>query len=303
MGDPTAQALCEALRRQDWRTARDVLIPVTDPDHHAFCLWAACRVQGVQDWIGEWVDAEPQSTLPLLVRGAHAVDWAWEARGDAWASRTSHEQFREFHRRLTLAEDCLKEVVARDPDDTTARSFLVTAARGLQVDREEAERRFYEVVARHPWHRLAHVQMLQYRCAKWFGSHEEMFGFARTVAAEAPPGTGLAHLVSMAHLELWLKLPEGEDDQYLQQSEVLEELHSAADRSVRHPAHGRYPGWPAPHNNFAMCFALGGDHAAAAEQFRRIGDMVTQLPWAYLDGDDPGTPFAQWREKATGGWG
>ncbi|PWU53258.1 DUF4034 domain-containing protein [Micromonospora globispora] len=303
MGDPTAHALHEALSRRDWRTARDVLLTITDPDHHALCLNAAARVQGVQEWIGEWVEAEPRSTLPLLVRGTHGVHWAWEARGGAWAARTSQEQFREFRRRLTFAENCLDEVAERDPEDTTARAFLVASARGRQVDRDEAARRFADVVARHPWHRYAHVQMLQYRCAKWFGSHEEMFDLARTTAAEASPASGLAHLVSMAHLEMWLKLPYGEDDQYLQQAEVLAELRSAADRSVRHPEHGRYPGWPAPHNNFAMCFALGGDHAAAAEQFRAIGDLVTELPWSYLDGRDPGAPFTQWREKVTGGQG
>lgn len=72
---------------------------------------------------------------------------------------------------------------------------------------------------------------------------------------------------------------------------------------MRHAEHGRYPGGAAPHNNSAMCFALGGEYAAAAEQVRRIGDVVTELPWAYLDRDDPGTPFAQRREKVTGGWG
>ena len=63
MGDPTAHALHEALSRRDWRIARDVLLTITDPDHHALCLNAAARVQGVQEWIGEWVEAEPRSDI------------------------------------------------------------------------------------------------------------------------------------------------------------------------------------------------------------------------------------------------
>ncbi|MFG3302474.1 DUF4034 domain-containing protein [Micromonospora chersina] len=297
MGDPTARALSEALARRDWRTGRDVLVTVTDPDHQAFCLHAAGRVPGVQEWIGEWADAEPRATLPLLVRGTHAVHWAWEARGGASSSLTSQEQFREFRKRLTFAENLLDEVAARDPDDTTARAFLVTSARGRQVDRDEAARRFADVVARHPWHRLAHVQMLQYRCAKWFGSDDEMFEFARSAAAKAPAASGLAHLVAAAHLEMWLKLPAGEDDAHLRDPEVLAELRAAADHSVRHPEHGRYPGWPQPHNNFAMCFAVGGDHAAAAERFGALGDLVTELPWSYLG--DPGSAFTRWRRTVT----
>ncbi|MEU9826835.1 DUF4034 domain-containing protein [Micromonospora chersina] len=298
MGDPAARALCAALRERDWRAARDVLVTVTDPDDQAFCMYAAGRVPDVQEWIGEWADAEPRSTLPLLVRGTHAVHWAWQARGSASASRTREEQFREFHRRLTLAENLLDEVAGRDPEDTTARAFLVTAARGRQVDRDEANRRFAEVVTRHPWHRLAHAQMLQFRCAKWFGSDEQMFDFARTAAAKAPAASGLAHLVASAHLEIWLKLRSGEDDRYLQQAEVRAELRAAADQSVRHPQHGRYAGWPTAHNMFAMAFAVGGDHAAAAEQFRTIGDQVTELPWAYA-GRNPVRVFRKWRGKVT----
>lgn len=40
------------------------------------------------------------------------------------------------------------------------------------------------MVKRHPFHRIAHEQMLQYLCRKWFGSHEEMFAFAFCLAGE-----------------------------------------------------------------------------------------------------------------------
>ncbi|WDZ85176.1 DUF4034 domain-containing protein [Micromonospora cathayae] len=298
MGEPTARELITALERRDWRTARDLLTPVTDPDDHAFHVSVAADVPGVQEWIREWVEAEPRSTLPLLVQGAHAVYWAWEARGAQAASRTSQEQFREFWRRLKFAENCLDEVAARDPDDTTARAFLVTSARGRQVDRAEADRRFGEVVERHPGHRIAHEQMLQYRCAKWSGSHEEALEFARTASAGAPAGTPLGQLVSAAHLEVWLRLPAGEDDEYLRSDEVVAELNAAADHSVRHPDHRPRPGWPTLHNSFAMAFTLAGDHDSAAGQFAVIGDRVTNWPWQYLSGGTV-TAFTRWRRVVT----
>ncbi|MGC5021485.1 DUF4034 domain-containing protein [Micromonospora sp. DT47] len=297
-GDPTARALREAGERRDWRAVRDLLVPVTDPDDHAFYVSAVADVTGVQEWIGEWIDAEPRSTLPVLVRGAHAVYWAWEARGGGRASQTRQEQFKEFFRRLKLAENCLDEVADRDPDDTTARTFLVTAARGRQVDRDEAQRRFDDVVARHPWHRIAHEQMLQYRCHKWFGSHEEMFDFARTAVAKAPAGSPLGQLVPAAHLERWLDLPSGEDAAYLDDDAVRAELNAAADTSVRHPGYQARPGWATVHNSFAMAFAMSGDLRSAAGQFEVIGDLVTASPWQYLNGRDPGAPFTAWRRKA-----
>lgn len=299
MGDPTAAALRMALQQRDWRTARDLLTPITDPDDHAFYLSVAGNVPGVQDWIGEWIDAEPRSTLPLLVRGVHAVFWAWEARGGARASQTRQEQFREFWKRLKLAENCLDEVADRDPDDTTARTFLVASARGRQVDREEAQRRFDAVIERHPWHQVAHEHMLQYLCKKWFGSHEEMFEFARGTVAKAPAGSPLGTLVPVAHLEKWIDLPIGEDAEYIGEAAVIAELNEAADHSVRHPDYQRRPGWPVVHNTFAMGFAMAGDFPSAAEQFEVIGDLVTEWPWQYHS-NDPVASFSAARQRVSG---
>ncbi|WP_165945708.1 DUF4034 domain-containing protein [Micromonospora sp. KC606] len=296
-GDPTARALREAGARRDWAAVRDLLTPVTDPDDHAFYVSALAGVDGLQDWIGEWVDAEPRSSLPTLVRGAHAVYWAWEARTAARASQVSQEQFKEFWRRLRLAENCLDEVVDRDPDDTTARTFLVTSARGRQVEPDEATRRFAEVVARHPTHRIAHEQMLQFRCRKWFGSHEQMFEFAREAVTKSPAGSALGHLVVVAHLEQWLDLPEGEDDEYLDDDAVRAELNAAADHSVRHPDYRPRPGWASVHNTFAMGFAKVGDLPSAAGQFEVIGDQVTEWPWQYIN-RNPVIPFLAWRDEA-----
>ena len=180
-----------------------------DPDDRAFYLTVAADTPGVEQWIGQCVAAEPYSTLPLLVQGARAVYWAWEARGGYGAEHPSQEQFGEFFRRLRFAENCLDEVVERDPDDVAAWTFLVRCARGRQVDRVEAQRRFDEVVKRHPYHRIAHEQMLQYLCRKWFGSHEEMFAFARSAAAASPPGYPLAGLVAIAHIERGSTCPAG----------------------------------------------------------------------------------------------
>ncbi|GAB2937891.1 hypothetical protein GCM10027280_27630 [Micromonospora polyrhachis] len=295
MGDPAARLVYDALARRDWPTARDALTSVTDPDDHAFCVSVAAEVPGVQDWIEEWITAEPDSTLPVLVRGTHAVRWAWEARGTARAAYTSQDQFREFHKRLKFAENCLDEVVERDPDDTTGRMYLVLSARGRQVDRAEVRRRFDEVIARHPYHRLAHEHMLQYRCQKWSGSHEEMFTFARESAAKAPAGSSLGELIAVAHIERWLGLPSPEDADYMKTSAVVAELNAAADRSIRHPDFQRQSGWPVLHNLFAFAFALAGDHRSALEQFDVVGDQVTEWPWQYLNGRDPAGRFVRAR--------
>ncbi|MGA5300445.1 DUF4034 domain-containing protein [Nucisporomicrobium flavum] len=288
-GDPRARALLDALTARDWRTARDVLAGATEPDTRAYLMEVAWKVDGVQEWIGEWIDAEPQSTLPLLVRGCHAVGWAWEARGAAQAQYTSEEQFRRFHNRLRMAENALDEVIARDPEDVTARTWLVTSARGRQLDADEAQARFDEVVKRHPHHVVAHEQRLQYLCAKWFGSDAEMFAFAREATAAAPDGSLLPELLVIAHIEKWLSLSRGEDDEYITAEPVRADMLAAAEKSVFHPAFTPAYGWIPRANVFAMGLHLAGEKAAAARVFDLLGDRVGGWIWNYLG--DPATAY------------
>jgi hypothetical protein len=299
--DPAARQLITALERRDWPSARGILQSVRDPDDHAHYVSVCAGVDGVQDWIGEWVAAEPQSTLPLLVQGAHGVFWAWEARGAARAEQTKQDQFELFFKRLRFAENCLDEVVDRDPYDTTARAFLLTSGVGRQVDMEEQQRRFDDVVKRHPTHRYAHSAMQKYLCRKWFGSHEQMFAFARQTSGYAPPGSLLHGALVEAHIEMWLDLPSGDDVAYMQRPEVGAEIRAAAERSIWHPAYQPRLGWPGVHNSFAFAFWQCGDTRAAADQFRLIGDAyVTEHPWHYRGGGDPVDYYLDARQRTVG---
>ncbi|GAA2567734.1 hypothetical protein GCM10010435_46860 [Winogradskya consettensis] len=295
-GDPRARLLIDALTARDWRTAKDVLAGVTDPDARAYLMEAAANVSGVQEWIREWIDAEPDSTLPVLVKGCHAVNWAWEARGAKRAEYTQQEQFRDFFHRLRIAENALDEVIDRDPADVTARTWLVTTSRGRQIDADEARARFDAVAARHPFHVVAHEQRLQYLCKKWFGSHEEMFAFAREATAAAPAASLIPELIFIAHIEMWLTLPGGEDAEYIGTEEVAAELHAAAEKSIFHPDLEFTHGWIPRANAFAMGFDLAGESEAAARVFDLLGDNVGGWIWAYRG--DAVTQFREARDRA-----
>jgi len=282
MGDRSGRWLRDELNRENWQAARDLLHHVEDPDDRYFYTVLCADRQGRPEWLDAWVAAEPTAGTPLLVRGAHAVYWAWEARGGAGADQTSEAAFRTFHERLELAEADLRAAAARSPSDPTPWTFLVTTCRGLEHGLEELATRFEEVLARHPGHRAAHSQMLQGVAAKWGGSELLMFNFAREAASTSQAGSGLASILAEAHIEQWLSLDGDEQVRYFERQDVLTELHQAADWSVRHPSWQPHPGWPRDHNLFAFCFALGDDFPAAAYHFQAVGDLVTASPWQYL---------------------
>lgn len=88
----------------------------------------------------------------------------------------------------------------------------------------------------HLQHLEAHRQMLQFVCKKWFGSHEEMFGFARSVSDSEPAGSALHELPIFAHVERWVEFSVGDlqelksRDDYLHDPAVRAELTAATDR-------------------------------------------------------------------------
>lgn len=294
-GDPHQKALIRALRKRKWKFARELFTMAADPDEMAFLMEAAGDVEGIQDWIGDWIDAEPDSTLPLLVAGCHAVHWAWQARGGKRAKYTTAEQFQGFHERLHYAEDMLGKVIAREPDNVTAWAWLVMSSRGMGVGSVEARERFEEVTRLHPRHVFAHEHRLQYLCAKWRGSHEEMLGFARDAAANAGPHSLLHELIPLAHIEKWHDLEAEQANEYILSDEVSAELLAAAENSIFHPDYiPAGPGWAPRVSPFALAFELAEEFDAAWHAFALLDGQVTVWPWVMLG--DPVEKFTSSRD-------
>jgi hypothetical protein len=281
LGDPAARRLYDALENRDWPEARAVLVAAEHPDDRAFYLDVCGAVPGVQYWIGHHT---ADDDVAQLVRGAHAVAWAWDARG-GYAAYTPARQFELFFERLRLAESYLDDVVSRTPDEVAAWAFLVRTARGLQLPLEDGEFRYQEATKRYPFHWKANFEWMQSLCEKWYGDHEQMHRFARDTATRSPGGSMVHALVALAHLEITLDLDLNQTVGYLSRPDVRADLRTAAELSIWHPAAEFRPGWQHAGNIFAMAFSLAADPAAASDVFQRLGDHPTPVPWGYLPGD------------------
>jgi len=283
-GDQRALAFQAQLARGQWREFHDFLEATTEWDLRSFYVTELSRVSGRPQWLDEWVAARPGSALPLLMRGSHGKNWAWEARGAGRASTVKEDAWPLFHARLVEADRDLAKAAALDERDPTPWAQSMIVARGLSLGQPEQRRRFDEAHRRDPLNGPACVNMIQGAAGKWGGSNEAMLGFARRASGEAPDGSAVHKVVALAHIEMWLDSPQGDAQRaYFKSQAVKEEVQAAARRSIMSPAYersGSALSWP-DRNVFAFCFRLMHEYAAQLKQMRLIGPHVEEFPWQY----------------------
>jgi hypothetical protein len=297
VGIPEAHRFRAELAAGRWQEFHDFLQATTDWDERHFYVLRLCDISGRPAWIDEWVKARPDSALPLLFRGSHGVNWAWEARGGGRANTVKEDAWPLFHARLVDADRDLARAAALDERDPSPLARAIWVAMGLSLGQQEIRRRFAEAERRQHLNASAIYGMVQALARKWYGSHEEMFDFARWVRDEAPDGHPAHKAIALAHLEGWLDEPEETTPQYFLAEAVRAEIRTAADRSIRSPAYVGGKLAAIDRNAFAMCFFLMRDYDAQLEQMRLIGPHVTSAPWQYMVGT-PGQAYERARQAA-----
>jgi hypothetical protein len=282
-GDRQALAFEAQLGQGRWQDFHDFLDSLADRELRHFYLWGLSEISGRPEWLAEWVAAKPQSPLPLMFRGAHGINWAWEARGNARAQYVKEDAWPLFHQRLVGADQDLAKAAGLDDRDPAPHAMSLTSARGLSLGQTEIKRRFEQAHSRQPLYGPACTQMLQGVARKWGGSHDAMFQFARWASGQAPDGHSVHKLIAEAHIEAWLDAEQQPQQTYFQAEPVKQEVMAAARRSILSPDYyrnGTVLSW-AERNIFAFCFRLMRDYGAQLEQMRLIGPYVNEFPWQY----------------------
>lgn len=148
----------------------------------------------------------------------------------------------------------------------------------------------------------ATLRRLQTTAAKWYGSHEEMFAFARNGVEGLPDGHPLLALIPIAHIELHLdKTSKGgkaarlwEIIAFSYSRKRRAEVDAASDRLLA-GADGRpHSLWA--HQIFAVYYHEAHEDERLARHIARSGERVMQWPWGYFG--DPAELFASARERA-----
>ncbi len=150
--------------------------------------------------LAAWAAAAP-SGRSLAFHGRALGRDAWAIRGRGYGRDVDAIAWAPFSAPLEEAERVLWQAVDVAPGSADPWIGLIVTARGLSLGRDEVVHRFNQAHGRDRFRPDACAQAMQGLCAKWFGSDDEMFGFARWDEAEAPADSAARMVLPMAHIE------------------------------------------------------------------------------------------------------
>lgn len=291
-GDPVASAIRAALAAGDFAGAERQLAKAADAQTLDHWIQACSDWEGRPAWLDAWVQQKPESALARLVRGAHGTHWAWQARSSRSADQVEAAAFAEFFKRLQLAEADLDEAQRLDPTSALPAAMMIRVLTGQQANDDHKRATFDQAISRAPTLVSAHRSMLSATCAKWGGSDEAMFAFARQHAVRSP---ALRVLIPLAHIEAFLGIDDVEQRRaYARQPKVRAEVEEAfaAFRSCSDQTALRNGA-----NAFAFQFVLAKDVKRSEQAFALTSGFVAQIPWMYIG--DPLAMYTRMRASVT----
>jgi hypothetical protein len=284
-----------------WQGLRD-LLRVTGPDwrvrgHRVRLLAHACAGGATAE---SWLAAEPHNADAHVLRAATET-----ARAFNLATAADRGVPIDQRRVDAAVLACLRATDAY-PEDPTPWISLISVARLYPsgVRRQELTRWWDELHRREPYSMEGHLQVLHYYSARWHGSHDLMYDFARDAAGVAPPGSPLPVLVQHARVEEFRHAVDAAQGRQASVALARHWNNDGAANDVRRTWQrwimGRTDTGVAPGElrdlgclTHAAC--LAGVRDVAAALLGMLGPRATRTPWSYTG--DPEKQIVKWRKE------
>ncbi len=281
-GHPGSRMIQMHARKKDWRKVRDAMAKETDHALRGRYLSLCTDEDASDEWIEQWLEAEPESADGWLMAGDRSLIRAWKIRGSDKADAVPKERWDPFHELVMTAEEELYKAAELNRNDPLALCGLLRTSMTLGGEIEERMDHFEEGVRRAPRYYGTYWSAVYALTQKWGGSHDLMFELARQSVKTAPEGTAIPAVLAMAHAERLLYYIHWENNEeiletYFKDKSLRQEL-EAAFRSIQGLPKSEEV-WAA--NAFSFCF-VRYDDKLAKEAFKMANGFCGGLPWDYM---------------------
>lgn len=186
------------------------------------------------------------------------------------------------------------------PDDPTPWVVLLGILRLMRADSRELFAVWNEVVARDPWNREAHLQMLRHLSPEECGSRSSQLGFVDTVRAAVPsnaPAVGV-ELTALVDEQARISARGGVEALLVRRQWTSNRASRALDAALAdwpRPGHLQHAAALADLNLLAFALVQAGRSRESIGTFGLLGDVATSWPWS-LNGD-PLRQFGYWQSQ------
>ncbi len=211
----------------------------------------------------------------------YGIYTAWQIRGNGYADTVSEEAQKGFYNALISARKDAQSALDINPNYVPGYTALVAIAMGLG-NRMDATLAFEAGSAIEPLNFRLHERYLEVLKEKWYGSHDEMFEFARSHYSDNS-NSALNGLIALSHFEFWLGKDKTKAAIYLKQKNTQEELKHYVKPLLKGTSKNRGEDNIVALNYFALLFYYGDKEKDAYKVFQRIGNRFTHWPWMIFD--------------------
>ncbi|MFJ7249468.1 hypothetical protein ACIQWA_33230 [Kitasatospora sp. NPDC098652] len=274
------------------------------------------RIEQIERLLHEAGTDWDRRTHRLAVLAEAAAPWelarSWRMRSprdadalvlEAWVGLVRGRHAGRMDDARTAVQFCHQAAEA-SPADPAAWVALLGILRLVRADSREAFAAWDEVVARDPWNREAHLQMLRYLSPQECGSRGSQADFVESIRVSMPANAPATGVELTAVVDAYGRKAVGGGVEALfarhhWSSPGAARAVNAALAEWPRPGHLRHAAALADLNLLAFALVQAGRATESAGVFRLLGGTVTEWPWT-LDGDPLGR-FGHWQAKAASG--
>jgi len=148
--------------------------------------------------LNNWVAAQPQKPLPLLLRAQYHYRYGWLVRGSDYANKVPADDMRSFGSEMQQALADVEGVIRLDGGNPFAHLLRLRILRGEGLSKDLFDA-FSQATNRYPDYYALYTTMLNTLQPKWGGTVAQMQAFVDHYAGPAPANSPL----KLLYLELY----------------------------------------------------------------------------------------------------